>query len=383
MESEDEINEYGEIVRDDHLIMTRQNMCCDQGILEIILILLNQLLPLYIGENAAGIDDDDDDSSDDNSVIEEGDKEDEEDNEEEDEKELEGGGDTAGEGVQLTGMDTLLPQPPLDEAPTPDEVEVRRSSLLFMGTEVAKCLLRLLFQLVKRNKASQLQVANHLHVILGWVVFQPVAAAVVKEMLSDNFELQIKHIGEPEIEVFTVQIGEPETVMKSMYLSMLQAFCSCSNQGISKNQKIVLDLLSPILEDIFFTLRMQSEESGESGANIFNSALYFPPAQDRQSLGRILGGEMLTHGIPKLFLSWESPVEMYSVTALFGKNEISISDLCRAKVKERNKNLRSLTIRNTSFVEDQKRKMQASRQNMNRSASFVASRKYSFAGKCG
>jgi hypothetical protein len=364
VDCDDEINEFGEIVRDDLLIATRQNMCCDQGLLEIILILLNQLLPLYIGINADNVndDDDDDDASANSNVIDEGD-------EDMDEDEMD---DAVGVGLEMNKIPTE------QDLQHESELDVRRKSLLFMGTEVAKCLLRLLFQLVKRNNTNQLHVANHLHVILGWVSFQPIAASVVKEMLSDNFELQIKYISETEIEVFTAQIGEPDAAMKSMYLSMLQAFCSCSDKGISKNQKIVLDLLRPMFEDILFKLRIQNDSSGASESNIFNSTLYLPQPEDKQSLGRILGGDMLTHGTPKLFLSWESPIPLFAVTTLFRKREILVSELCRPKIKEKVKPRSTLITK--SFVEDQKSKMQAVRQTMNRSASFMASRKYSFGG---
>lgn len=359
LDQNDEINEFGEIVRDDMLIATRQNMCCDQGILEIVLIILNQLLPLYIGDNAEK--DDDDDDSCNNPLAEE----------DEDEDELEDG---IGAGFEMTVQNHQLEQ----------ELDVKIKSLLFMGTEVAKCLLRLLFQLVKRNNTNQLKVAIHLHVILGWASFQPVAAAVVKEMLSENFSIQIKYIGISEIEVFTSQIRQNEAVMKSMYLSMLQAFCSCAGRGISRNQKIVLEFLTPLLDDIFFKVRMlnvKTVSSSDSAVIFPKTSLYFPSVDDTHSFERILGGNVLTTGIPNLLLSWTSPVELYAVKTLFGKTEIGISDLCRVGVDSKRKNKALRPVVRNSFLDDKAKKQAARGQSTNgRSASFLAARKYSFMG---
>ena len=377
IESQDVINEFGEIVRDDYLINVRQNMCCDQGILDMTLILLNHLLPLYIGDNADYDEDEDSEYDSENETTKR--------------TRLSTIDVLDDEGIEMSGnfedsahtefadvKRRRVMQVGNEKASSlkDNEIYVKRKSLLHMGNEVAKCLLRLLFQLVQRNNANQLKVAHHLHVILGWVKLQPAAAAVVKEILSDNLELQLKYISENEIEVFTSQISEPDAAMKSMYLEMLQAFCSCGGHGINKNQGIVLDFLNPTLDDLFFKIRMDGEDSTET--KLFNSALYFPRFEDKTSLGRILGGKVLTKGSPKIYISWSSPHDMYNVYALFGMHDVPISELCRAKVRERNKTLRNKAVRNGSM--DRLTKDAPVKPAGGRALSFSASRKYSFAG---
>lgn len=53
-EDDNAVDEYGEIIRDDQLIRKRQILFLEQGLLDLVICMLNKILPLFKGDNSPG-----------------------------------------------------------------------------------------------------------------------------------------------------------------------------------------------------------------------------------------------------------------------------------------------------------------------------------------
>lgn len=98
---------------------------------------------------------------------------------------------------------------------------------VFMGEskEVLNQCLLLLFEILKGNQRSQMYISDHLLVILAHISTNKMAANIARELLSSNRELQETKIGVQEITIFAEKMREIQ--MNSLYLELLQTCCSC------------------------------------------------------------------------------------------------------------------------------------------------------------
>jgi hypothetical protein len=87
-----------------------------------------------------------------------------------------------------------------------------------------QCLL-LLFEMLRNNQKSQMYISDYLLVILAHVSMNKMAATIARELLSSNKELQETKIGIKEITVFAEKMREIQ--MNALYLELLQTCCSC------------------------------------------------------------------------------------------------------------------------------------------------------------
>ena len=289
---DDAVNEFGDIIRDDVLIGRRQGMLREQGTVDAILQLLNGLLPIFRGSDQGDVDED--------------------------------------EVVSIERQKTV--QLAQWASKPENEVHGKRKQLVKMAARTSKVLLRTLLQAIKRNGTNQLYVANHMHVVLGWVGVQPVAADVVRELLHGNFELQTEYIGKHEIKIFTNQLVSPTSHMKSMYFTMLKAFCSCSGHGISRNQGLVMEAVMPLMEQVFVHMVITATTDVDTTKEYFSSSLYLPPSSDEEC-SAMLGAAALTKGLPYLSLTWKCPDEALSPQSLFGTAVVPLSEIFKKHQK--------------------------------------------------
>lgn len=288
-EDDEAVNEFGEKLRNDALICKRQNMACDQGTIGIVLCMLNDLLKIVKKEECA----------------------------------------EHWEAV-IADKKTSVDNSSLLEYEENEHTKILKN-LLHMTAKVSKALFTLLLQCVKRHPGNQMYVAGHMHVVLGWVGIQPIAADVVRQMLSNNLELQSEHIGPNEIKIFTDQLCHGDTKLKSMYFAMLKAFCSCAGNGISRNQQFVMDALIPEIGNIFVTIYEDQSADAESDKLQFANSLYMPPGNmDRQDQNNILGARILVEGMPFLSVTWRTNQKDFLPSTLFGKDIVALSELFRS-----------------------------------------------------
>jgi hypothetical protein len=329
LDDDDAVNEFGEMIRNDTLIRKRQKMFYEQQTLDIILTLLNNILPLVKGEYVKDVD---------FAVLE-------------NETSVTPG---VGAGASPSPMPSTTSPPIFSTISISPSLSTSLSSatwnnnpnlttmayeqeliqkqkfknLLKMSFRISKCLLRLLLQAIKRNPESQIYVSNHMHVVLGWVGIQQIAADVVKEMLSGNMELQTEHIGLNEIKIFTTQLTRRESRMNNMYFIMLRAFCSCNGSGISRNQAYVLEELLHISREVFVKIRQSSNADPINTQTYFLPSIYIPETiVETPSL--MLGAQCLSEGLPYLSVTWQPPDEKYGPEALYKRKVIPIADMFR------------------------------------------------------
>ena len=301
----DPVNEFGDIVRNDALIELRQSMICEQGTLSTILFMLHAIVPLFQG---GSITDD----------------------------------------ISLAQADSQK-APPIKRAGSftavaTDTADAKKLKLLLMAGNVSKVLLRILKLLLKRHPRNQLYVAHHIKSVLEWVDVMPIAAEVMKEMLSENELLQHKHVTIREVEMFTSHLVSPQTKMKRINLEMLRMFCSCAGEGVSRNQSFVMTSLMPHFDQIFITMKKNTIFSQEFGPEYFIDSIYLPiNANDSQIAPTIVGLHMLQEGCPAVALTWTCPNSSYNPMVLMNSDLVPIIALFekqRAELENKFRNAR-------------------------------------------
>lgn len=115
----------------------------------------------------------------------------------------------------------IVPDDPADDAQSKWFLTV----FLAESKEVLHQCLLLLFEILKGNQRSQMYISDHLLVILAHISTNKMAANIARELLSSNRELQETKIGVQEITIFAEKMREIQ--MNSLYLELLQTCCSC------------------------------------------------------------------------------------------------------------------------------------------------------------
>lgn len=192
-------------------------------------------------------------------------------------------------------------------------------------------LLKFLLSAIHNHAENQLCVAEHMHVVLGFVRTHSVAADVVTAMLKDNVELQQHKIGPREIRIFVEQLASPDSKLNPMYFGMLRAFCSCSGKGIARNQGFIIDDLFPVVDRVFARFHVNEKGPPEKPPLLTSSesVLYLPQdvsASDSNKYG-ILGLESRTQGTGDIFVSWNVAAREYKCSTLYQQDHVALVDL--------------------------------------------------------
>ena len=198
----------------------------------------------------------------------------------------------------------------------------KEKTALIMGNKILDACLNFVYNAIQSNPYNQMYVADMMSVLLSHVGAQPLAAKCVTEMLSSNMELQELKIGGREISVFTEKLRESR--MNSMYLHLLKACCSCNGSGVIGNQFNVADHFFRDYTDV--VISVHSDCSKRSSviweADPKKAGLYIPA-----QASAMLGGSLVSHGLPELSLSWATKYVDFSPLGLFGKLAISVEEL--------------------------------------------------------
>ena len=139
----------------------------------------------------------------------------------------------------LSIVNTLIP---ISEATdiTVSEKDKRTSKtedfqdLLKMGSKVLNQCFQLMYCCIKGNSQNQLYVADFMPVLLKHLGEQEHASNCVTEMLNTNMELQEEKIKRREILIFIEKLRRSK--MNAKYLRLVQACCSCMDNGVDGNQ---------------------------------------------------------------------------------------------------------------------------------------------------
>jgi hypothetical protein len=226
-------------------------------------------------------------------------------------------------------------------------------ALLSMGKYVLQKCFSLVYYSIQNNAQNQMYVADHLPTLLAHLGGQPLAGKCVTEMLSNNMELQETKIGTREISIFVDKLRNSK--MNSMYLQLLQSCCSCQGSGVDGNQCKVSDMLFSNTNDIIILLHADYAKVSQGAFN--GGGLYIPSEPIPGS--PIHGDLLITKGLPHLSLNWTTNSIDFSPLGLFGKLSVSVQELYKNEVakvddnKEKAVNLKRQSKKNSSLEQKQ------------------------------
>jgi hypothetical protein len=213
----------------------------------------------------------------------------------------------------------------IKNAPTKKKIIVSEAeqSVLNMGRKLLGQCFELLYYCISDNPENQIYVADHMPVLLAHLSSQELAGKSVTEMLSKNVELQETKIGTREIQIFVDKLRSSK--MNAMYLQLLQACCSCEGDGIDANQGNIATMLFSNTNDIIISVH--ADYSRITKVDWHYPSLYIPLHQIPGS--PIRGDVLYLKGIPQLSLSWTTNSIDYSPLGLFGKLSVNVEELFR------------------------------------------------------
>jgi hypothetical protein len=213
------------------------------------------------------------------------------------------------------------------------------SPMYAMGKGIVVECLKLLLELIRSNPHNQMYIAGHMLIVLSHVIVDPLAGTVTKEMLSSNRELQETMIKFKEISIFAEQMRQQE--MNSMCLQLLHACCSCQGVGIPRIQLIINQVIYEDFQDVLIQSRVDYNDDYHTTNSVENgvpvSDLYLPPAAlTNETVNQnMLGADIMARGFPNVLLTWVSPSNKYSASALFGMSDVSMMDVFRPKTVQK------------------------------------------------
>ena len=198
-------------------------------------------------------------------------------------------------------------------------------SMINMGQSILRKCFQLLYYCILDNQENQMYVADFMPILLAHLNAQPLAGKCVTEMLSKNLELQETKIGTREIQIFVDKLRSSK--MNAMYLQLLQSCCSCEGKGVDGNQCKVASMLFSNTNDIIINLHADYVRLQPS---IWEQpSLYIPPAPIAGS--PVLGYPLITKGLPQLSLAWTTNSIDFSPLGLFGKLSVNVEELFKKK----------------------------------------------------
>lgn len=200
-------------------------------------------------------------------------------------------------------------------------------AVLRMGGVVLDRALAVLFHALAGNHRSQLLVADAMPSLLHHVGAQPLAAKCVTEMLESNMELQVVKIGIREITIFMDKLTASR--MDGMYLHLLGACCTCQGRGVVTNQIKVSDIVFKNREKILISVRAEDAAGQTAAVEWGADSLYLPEPSSSTHLS--VRGAALLGGLPRLTLAWQSVHEDLNPQQLFGSASVALDNLFQNK----------------------------------------------------
>jgi hypothetical protein len=210
-----------------------------------------------------------------------------------------------------------------------------------MSQELAQSCLKLVLALVKGNHRSQMHIADRFPVILNQVRSQDYAVQCVKEMLRDNLLMLQTKVRKREIDIFVKLLVEFE--MSVTFLKLLQSTCSCP-MGVDNTQRMVTyalfggrtrsdsesdsdssreDTHDTNMKPVLIRLHANAVDSTQRRLDFtLEHSIYMPT--DSEQFKEVKGGELLTNGLPSLFVSWncDDPNSEFSMLQLYDTNNM-------------------------------------------------------------
>jgi hypothetical protein len=185
----------------------------------------------------------------------------------------------------------------------------QEQQMVAMGQLVLGKCFNLLYYTILDNQENQMYVADYMPFLLAHLNVQPLAGKCVTEMLSKNIELQETKIGTREIQIFVDKLRSSK--MNAMYLQLLQACCSCEGQGVDGNQcKVANMLFDGDYSDIIVTLEANYGKLRKAAWG-GDKVLYLTPPGGSDA--RLIGVELYVRGLPQLTLKFQRNGESMSV----------------------------------------------------------------------
>ena len=232
--------------------------------------------------------------------------------------------------VILMLVDRLIPVSKMLDVASADPTTKKKGmsenmlALKRMATKVLSNALTVLYEVILDHPVNQMYVADFMPVLLAHLNNQPMAGKCVTEMLGKNMELQETKIGTREIGIFVDKLRR--SGMNKMYLELLQSCCSCQGKGVDGNQCKVADMVLGDISDII--IQVHADNSKLTPIPWGVGGLYIPSAPIAGQ--KIFGEDLLHKGLPALALSWTTSSIELSPLGLFGKLSVPIEELYRA-----------------------------------------------------
>lgn len=201
---------------------------------------------------------------------------------------------------------------------------VHESAMLVMGKDVINSCLSVIYSCITDHFENQLYVAVFLPVLLAHLSAQPLAQKCVTVMLSSNMELQETKISDREISIFVQNLKQYS--FNPMYIALLQACCSCQGAGVDNNQCEVANGLyvdDGTNDDILMSLEVDGKDLTPCIIESMSTSIYMKDA----SMDKVFGGSFLIDGFPRILLKWTSNKDLQFSPQLLFRSERPPVDL--------------------------------------------------------
>ncbi len=213
--------------------------------------------------------------------------------------------------------------------------------LLFVGRAVISDCLKLLKEIVKDNSANQMNLADNMLIILAHVSIDPIAAAIAREMFGSNRELQETKIGPKEFNIFAERMRESEfnsMYLKLIHACCSTNGLALPKNQTSVS-KILFDKCQDILVSVKIEYDSNSPAVALP-STIISNELYLP-APNSVYFNQMLGKAIVLKGIPNVLLTWSASSRDLQPQELYGKKYVNVLDLYRIIIKGANQSQKS------------------------------------------
>lgn len=252
-----------------------------------------------------------------------------------------------------------------------------------VSMELADALLRALALCIYNNASSQLHVSENMSILLKHVTTQEYAVYCLQELFKDNQAILQTKIRQKEIDIFINLLNLSE--MNVSFLKLLQSTCTCPH-GIDSTQRMVAVSLfgvgdnearsiengSPTPPNSADQRRLILKMYADSDTHANKKCIwmkhgvhsYFPPRNSPEfnaATTGILGFDLLVHGLPETYVSWDAINNSKSMIKLFGAPDRVPFHLLSASYKKEFYVMRMKFVQNSDARVNKKAILEAQR----------------------
>lgn len=214
----------------------------------------------------------------------------------------------------------------IDSLDSQSQLSDEEAALIEMGNTILSNCFDILMESILNNAVNQMYVADFMPVLLAHLGGQPVAGKCVSEMLNTNLELQETKIGQREISIFAEKLRKSKMNSMYLDLIRACCSCM-GNGVDNNQCKIADALFEDMTDIIIqLSLDFSKATPIDWDADESRSNMYLVDAKARTE-APIHGEKLLAEGLPTITMSWTSSSFEMSPMGIFGKLSVNIEEL--------------------------------------------------------